>query len=241
MAGLVACTSDKPPPVDMNERSTADVYVLKGVKYIETGRLDVAKQDLEHAIELDSKNVEAHNAMGVLYERLEQPAAAEEEFKRALSLDSSNPDVAVNYGRVLCIQGKYEQAMQYFKPVLENKLYAMPWIVLANTGICYKRQGQLREAENYLRLALNANPYFAPALLEMAKLSLENGNAMSARGFLQRYEASVAPTAESLWYGVQTEQALGNTRGANAYLKQLRRFFPESKEAQRAHQDRVVQ
>jgi type IV pilus assembly protein PilF len=233
---LAACTSDRPPEV-AEGHSTADLYVLKAVQYIGNGRLDVAKQDLERALELDDKNVEAHNAMGVLYERLDQPQRAEEEYKRALSLDAHNMDVAVNYGRLLCSQSQYEQAMKYFRPVMEDKLYRTPWLVLTNVGICLKKQGQTHEAEEHLRRALEVHPGFPPALLEMAKLSLENGNAMSARAFLQRYESVGPATAESLWFGVQTERALGNNRDANLYLKRLRRYFPESVEARRTHPD----
>jgi type IV pilus assembly protein PilF len=233
--GVAACTSDSPPK-DPNERSASSLYVLKGIQYMEGGRLDIARQDLQRAIDLDGRNVEARNAMGVLYERLEQPAEAEEQFKQALSLDENNADVAINYGRALCAQGKYEPAMKYFRAVLDDKIYSTPWIALTNAGICVKKQGQAQEAESYLRKALESNPAFAPALLEMAKLSLENGNALSARAFFQRYEAVGAPTAESLWYGVQTEQALGNGKDAGVYLKRLRRLFPESKEAQRTRQ-----
>ena len=231
---VVACTSEKPPNTT-DERSTADLYVMKAVQYMSSGRLDVALQDLKRALELDSSSVEAHNAMGVLYERLDQPAQAEEQFKRALSLDEHNLDVAVNYGRLLCNQNNYEQAMKYFRAVLDDKLYNTPWIPLTNVGICLKKQGRIREAEDYLRKALEANSAFPPALLEMAKLSLENGNALSARAFLQRYEAVGPATAESLWFGVQTERALGNSRDAEIYLKRLRRYFPESVEAKRTH------
>ena len=228
--GLLACSGGTPK--DPNERSATELYVLKGVQYMEAGRLDVAQRDLQHAIELDDRSVEAHNAMGVLQERLGQPAQAEEQFKRALSLDAGNTDAAVNYGRVLCAQGKYEQAMKNFRMAVDSKLYNSPWLALTNAGICAKAQGQGAEAEGYLRKAVDANPNFAPALLEMAKLSEDNGSHLSARAFLQRFEAAVTqPTAESLALGIQIEQAMGNGKDANAYLKKLQRLFPESKEA----------
>jgi type IV pilus assembly protein PilF len=228
--GLAACSGGQPK--DPNERSATELYVLKGVQYMEAGRLDVAQRDLQHAIELDDHNVEAHNAMGVLQERLGQPALAEEQFKRALSLEPGNIDAAINYGRALCAQGKYEAAMKNFHTAIDSKLYITPWLPLTNAGICAKAQGQAAEAESYLRKALDANPNFTPALLEMAKLSLENGSHLSARAFLQRYEAAAPnPTAESLALGVQIETVMGNTRDANTYLKKLQRLFPESKEA----------
>jgi len=227
---LAACTGGLSK--DPNERSATELYVLKGVQYMEAGRLDIAQRDLQHAIDLDDHNVEAHNAMGVLKERLGQPAEAEEQFQRALSLDSANADAAINYGRVLCAQGKYEQAMKHFHVAIDSKLYNTPWVALTNAGICAGTQGQAAEAEGYLRRALDANPNFAPALLEMARLSQDNGNNLSARAFLQRFESAASePSADSLALGIQIEQAMGNAREANAYLKKLQRLFPDSKQA----------
>ncbi len=231
--GLAACTSDRPPK-DPSERSTTDLYMLKGVQYMENGRLDIAQQDLQRAIDLDEKNVDAHNAMGVLYERLGRPTDAEEQFKRALALDSDNSGAANNYGRVLCAQGKYQEAMQQFRRVIDSKHNNAPWIALTNAGICAKNQGLAQDAEGYLRKALEVGPNFPPALLEMAKFSLEKGSYLSARAFLQRFEAVAQPSSESLSIGMQTEQALGNAKEANAYLKKLQSLFPNSQEARRS-------
>jgi type IV pilus assembly protein PilF len=227
---LVACIGGQPK--DPYERSATDIYVQKGVQYMEAGRLDIAQRDLRHAVELDDGNFDAHNALGVLYERTGRTADAEEQFKRALSLSSNNPDAAVNYGRALCEQGKYEQAMQYFQMAIDSKAYNTPWLAFTNAGICLKKQGRHTEAEGHLRKALEADPNFAPALLEMVKLSLDNGNPLSGRAFLQRFESAVPePTAASLLLGVQIEQAMGNNKDANAYLKKLQRLYPDSKEA----------
>ncbi|HUL13382.1 MAG TPA: type IV pilus biogenesis/stability protein PilW [Methylococcaceae bacterium] len=229
---LTGCssTSKKEP----GETSVADIYVQKGVQYMESGQLDVALQDLQHAIELDGRNSEAHNAIAVLYGRLDRPGDAETHFKRALSLDSNNASTLNNYGRFLCARGQYDQAMDYYRQAIGSPLYSQPWVALTNAGLCARSSGKKAETEEYLRKALEKNPAFPPALLEMAKLSFENGQFMSARAFLQRYEAVAAPTAEALWIGVQTEQALGNSQAVGDYINTLRSRFPDSREALQA-------
>lgn len=217
-----------------NEPSASEIYVQKGVQYMENGMLDVALQDLQHAIELDGHNSEAHNAIAVLYERLNRPGDAEAHFRRALSLDSDNASALNNYGRFLCGQEQYEKAMANFKQVIDSKLYKLPWVALTNAGLCARSAGKNEEAEAYLRKALEENPSFPPALLEMAKLSLETRQYLSARAFLQRFEAMVEPSPESLWLGIQTEQALGNRPGVADYVQTLRNRFPDSREAAHA-------
>jgi type IV pilus assembly protein PilF len=153
-------------------------------------------------------------------------------------LDDNNPSAANNYGRILCAQGKYEQGLQSIHKAIDSKHYLTPWLALTNAGICYKQQGKAAEAESYFRKALEYGPTFTPALLEMAKVSLENGNYLSARAFLERFDAVSSPTAESLFIGYQAEHASGNQKEAANHLKKLRRFFPNSKEAQRLESQR---
>ncbi len=85
---MLSCTSESAKVTD--DRSPTELYMLKGVQYMENGRLDVAQQDLERAVELDDKSTEAHNLLGVLYERINRLEDAEGQFSRALSLDEKN-------------------------------------------------------------------------------------------------------------------------------------------------------
>lgn len=235
---LAACGASKTHNTRPNDPygslSQSDIYVRKGIQYMEAGNYEVALQDLTRAAELDGRNSEAYNALAVLYQRLDQPADAEREFKKALSANSENFGVRNNYGRFLCGQGRYAEAMSQFREVIGSKLYNSPWIALTNAGICARSAGQKGEAEQYLRQALEYDPRFAPALIEMAELSRETGQGMSARAFLERYHAVAEPDPRSLWIGVETEAGLGNFHAARDYAKTLRSKFPNTKEAVQA-------
>lgn len=235
---LVACTAWKTHKSRTNDPysslSQSDIYVQKGIQYMEAGNYEVALQDLTKAAELDGGNSEAYNALAVLYQRLDQPADAERQFKKALSVNPDNFGARNNYGRFLCSHGRYADAMSQFREVIGSKLYNSPWIALTNAGICARSAGQKGEAEEYLRKALDYDPRFAPALIEMAELSRETGQNMSARAFLERYHAVAEPDPRSLWVGVEAEAALGNFQGARDYARTLRSRFPNSKEAAQA-------
>lgn len=230
--GLSACSTTVKH--DPNEPSASDIYVQKGIRYMEEGQLNVALSDFKRAAELDEHNAAAQNALAVLYERLDQPAKAGRHYQRALDLDDDNSGTHNNYGRFLCGQGKYEQGLEHLRRIIDSKLYDTPWVALTNAGLCARAAGQREQAEDYLRRALESKPTFPPALLEMSRLSLESGQHLSARAFLQRYEAAAERDAASLWLGVQIEHALGNTDAAAEYSKALRGLFPDSREAQQA-------
>ena len=220
---------ERPRPNDpYGGLSASQVFVEKGVRYMEDGHYEVALRDLQRALELDSGNSEAHNALGVLYQRVDDFEKADASFRKALSLKPDNYGARNNYGRFLCSRGKYVEAFHQFDQVIGNKLYGQPWIPLTNAGVCAHSAGKPADAERYLRQALEIEPNFAPALLEMARLSRETGQYLSARAFLQRYLGVAGPSPESLILGIEIETALGNPEGAADYRDTLRKRFPSS-------------
>ncbi|BBA35155.1 putative type IV pilus biogenesis protein PilF [Methylocaldum marinum] len=235
---LAACGASKKSATRTNDPygslSQSDIYLRMGIQYMEAGNYDTALQDLIKATELDEGNSEAYNALAVLYQRLDQPADAERQFKKALSANSENFGVRNNYGRFLCEHGRHDEAMDQFRKVIASKAYHSPWVALTNAGICARSAGRKGEAEEYLRKALEYDPRFAPALIEMAELSRASGENLSARAFLERYHAVAAPNPRSLLVGVEAEAALGNFRAAKDYATTLRVKFSHTKEAMQA-------
>lgn len=213
------------------KRHAAEVYVSKGIGYMGEKRYEQALEDLTHALELNANSSEAHNAIAVLYERLEKPAEAAEHYRRAVSLDESNYGALNNYSRFLCSHGRSDEGLAFLDKVIDSRLYDQPWLVLTNKGICYKMIDQREEAERSFRAALESQPLFAPALLEMALISFDHQQYLSTRAFLQRYAGIVPHTAQTLWLSAQTEAALGNSGLAHSYADQLRGRFPNSPEA----------
>lgn len=222
-------TLPQPAPAKYSPQEASKIYVEKGVKYMEAGSYEVALQDMKRAIDLDDDNSEAYNSIGVLYERIDDYPNADTSFKKALSLKPDNYGARNNYGRFLCNRGKTQDAFEQFDQIIGNKLYDQPWVALTNAGICARKAGKKAEAEGYLRQALDAAPNFPPSLLEMAKLSRENRQLMSARAFLERYFAAAGPNPEALKLGIEIETALGNEEAAQEYATTLRQRFPGGK------------
>ncbi len=239
-AMLGACTSSsevKPlPEGPLNALGASQIYVEKGVKYMNAGSYDIALQDMKRAIELDDQNSEAYNAIGVLYQHIDDYANAESSFRKSLSANPENYGANNNYGRFLCGRGRYAEAFEQFRKIIGNKLYNQPWVALTNAGLCARGAGKRGEAEGYLRQALEVAPDFPPALLEMARLSRESGQLMSARAFLERYFSAAGPNPESLLLGIDIETSLGNPDTAQEYARILRTQFAGAKENSRARQ-----
>ncbi len=216
----------------VQKNSPAKIYVEMGMAYMRDNRNAVAMQKLKKAIEVDDSYADAHNVIAILYEKLGEGDLAGKHYDRAVSLNPKDPFIRNARGSYNCRLGRFEAANDDFERALSNPLYPTPWVALTNAGLCTERQNEIDKAENYYRRALTANPKYAPALIQMAGISLERKNNMSARAYLERFHSESKPTAASLLLGIRIERSLHDMAKAQEYRTQLIQEFPDAPEIQ---------
>ena len=216
------------------QQKLVDTNIQLAAGYLQQGQFDAAKEKLDKALEIQPDDPQANNVMALLQWRLKNHEAAERHFQRALGSKAGgvNPDVQHNYGAYLCDRGRTEEAMTWFERAIANPQYLTPDLANLNAGLCLLKKPDRPAAERYLREALTRNPNLAPALLQMARLSLEAGNALSARGFIERYFRNGPDTPESLLLAARIEYQLGNRNAEGSYAMRLKSKFPDAPEAQ---------
>ena len=213
-----------------NEDS-ANVYLQLGVRYLDLNKLEIAKENLQLALKKDPNNTQVHNAFAFLYEKLNDYDKAKSHYEKALDLSPDDWSVQNNLGRFLCDRGEYERGMGLLTQAISTQLNDRQELALTNAGRCQLAMKQTQRAKAYFKQALILNDTYTPALLEMQKISYQSGEYWAAKGYLQRYLASAAHTSGTLWFGMQTERALGNTELAKEYQNLLLEKFPLSDEA----------
>ncbi len=227
-----ACVSTKKSNKSVSNEEKAALNLKMGGRYLEMNMLETAKEKIELSISLDSKNAKAYNTLGVLYERLNQYDMAGKQYKKSMQLDEENASILNNYGRFLCEKGDYQAGIVLLKKAITMPFNHRKWFAYTNIGRCELGKGDLAIAERNFRQALQENKNYSPALSEMQKISYKAKKYMSARAFLERYLAVSKHSAETLWYAVQTERALGNKTMSEKYRDQLLMRFPTSKESE---------
>jgi len=209
-------------------RKSAESNTSLGLEYMNRGQYEVALGKLKKAVRDDPDYAPAHTVLAVLYETIGEMELAGKHYKLAYDADSKDGDVNNNYGVYLCQSGKEEQAIGHFLTALEDPFYSSPSVALTNAGSCVLGQGKLAEADDYLRRALKIEPAFPDALIEMARLNFEQQSYLTARAFMQRYEAVANHRAASLLLAYKIEAALGDGSVADKYKLILESNFPES-------------
>lgn len=228
---LAACQSQSTvtkPPSDRVKLS--EINAELGAQYMRNRDYQVAMDKLTKAIELDPRNINAHGTLALLHAVIGQYDKAETSFKQALRIDGENSAVLNNYGQFLCQRGRFDEGQKLILKAVSNPLYPNAESGYYNAGACAMGNGKLDEADGYFRKALEIDARMAPALLQMADLSLQLDRALQARAYLQRYSAAANMNARALWLGVQIERQLGNRDDEASYALQLQKNYPDSQQ-----------
>lgn len=232
LAVLAACVSSGGSvgdPVSENEAAVANMNL--GAGYLRQGNTTLAIERLQRALAQDPNLVQAHTTIAIAYSQIGSFDEAEEHFKRATQINSSDGGAANAYAAFLCERGnRWAEAQPYFRRAAADTTYGTPEVALTNAGMCARAAGDLAAAEENFRSALMRNPRYADALLNMVELTQQRGDNLQTRAFIQRYLAVRTATASVLLACVNAERALNNATAADRCAAQLRSGFPGSPE-----------
>ena len=230
LALLAACstTSD-----NSQAFKSAKVHTELAGLYYQRAQLGIALDELSQALKADSSYAPAYNVRGLVNMALREDKDAEEDFKRSLSLDDTNSDAHNNYGWFLCQHDRAKEAIPQFMAALKNPLYTTPGLAYLNAGLCSRKAGNIKDAEDFLQKALQVQPESTQVLFALADLNFANADYYSAK----KYFASLSQksdnlTAEQLWLGVRINRKIGDRNTEASYAMQLRNRFPDALETQ---------
>ena len=196
------------------------------------GRMGIALEEVTEALKIDPNYGPAYNVQGLVYAALKRDEQAEASFKRALSISPLDSDANHNYGQFLCERKREQEGIAHFMAAMRNPLYRTPDKSYVNAGICARRQGNAAEAEGYFQQALLMRPRQPQALFNLSELNYEQSDFKSAKKHMDLLVRIAQPNPEALWLAVRIERKLGDAASAASYAQQLRKNFPNSKEAQ---------
>ncbi|MFP4131752.1 type IV pilus biogenesis/stability protein PilW [Thiohalospira sp.] len=219
---LVAGCGSGPEREETESAEAAEANARLGLAYLEQGDHQRARSKLERALRFDPDHAEARHYLAELYRRLGEPERAREHYAAALDAAPEDPALNNNVGVFRCDQGEVEAAVEAFETAAADPVYERRTEALANAGQCLREAERFDEAAEYYRRALDRDDHPDRLLREMAELRMEQGEHLSARGFLERYLDRVdEPGEEALELGIRIERALDNPAGARRYRRQL--------------------
>ena len=201
------------------------------ILYFQDGKSSIALDEVKQAIAADPNWFESYNMRGLIYMRTNEFALADTSFQKALSINPASSEVKHNYGVLLCKQNRVPEALAMFSAALSNPAYAQHSNTWMEQGMCQLTVGRRTEAEASFLRSFEIDAGNPVSTYNLALLMFQRGEATRAQFYARRLNNSERANSESLWLGVKIERRLDN-RDAMAQLGgQLRKRFPQSREA----------
>lgn len=219
--------SDEP-----ESRRRARIRLTLAIGYFEQGKTTVALDELKQVLVIDPAFAEAYDLRGLIYMRLNDPVLAEESFRKAISLNPRDANVLHNYGWFLCQGQRYAEAKKMFDEVMGHPLYPERAKTLLAQGICEAREGRMAEAERSLLRSYELDAGNPVTGYNLATLLYQRGEYEKAQFYIRRLNNSALANAESFWLGVKVERKMNNQEAMLQLVTQLKRRYPQSREAQ---------
>ena len=204
----------------------AQTRVSLGLTYLKNGNFSQAKFNLDKALEFAPRSADANFAMAYYYQSVNELEQAENAYQFAMDLEPKNANIANSYGAFLCQNGDYAKAKKYFLKAVNTSSYISSAETYENLALCSRNQGQLEDAIQYLRNAVNHQPGRANSLFLLARSLVEAQQWQEARSVLRRYEKIAQISPQSLLMAMKIESGIGNDTAAKGYSDMLLRMYP---------------
>jgi len=168
--------------------------------YIAEGRYQDALRELRLGVTTDKCDEETHNLLGVVYLNLRDYNKAEESFNEALKLNPNYSEAFNNLGLLNLLQGKYQQAIQFFEKALANPTYSNAHAAKTNLAQAYYLLGEKDKALEILTSLLKERSDFAKALIELGKIYLNERDLQAAEFYLKQALKLDRTSTEARYY-----------------------------------------
>lgn len=218
-------------------RKRAQARLELAMGYYGRRQYPVALEELDNAAAADPGFAAIYNARGLIFMDLNDRAAAEENFQRALRLSPNDSETNNNYGWFLCQSGREAQSIAYFETAVKNPLYATPAVPLRSAGLCIAKSGNLQGALDYLQRSFRADPSNVVTMYNLADVLFRLGEFERAHFYAKRLNTESTPTAQTLWLQLRIDRKFGDRSAETTLANQLRGRFPAARETAMLNRD----
>ena len=135
----------------LDAQASARDHLAAGREYLVNGRFNEAIYELSTAVSIDPKLSEAHNLLGVAYDRKGLGERAKDSYERAVKVEPDDAQTLNNLGFSLYQNGNYRAAADKLKRAA--KLAPTDERILNNLGLALCRLGKFQDAYKYFARA----------------------------------------------------------------------------------------
>jgi FkbM family methyltransferase len=152
---------------------------------LQVGNLDEASNLCVQAVEADPGNAKAYALWGKVCQAQINYEEALKHYVKASELAPDQAKYRYQIADILLLQGQYQQAETYYRPLLEGELSQNPWL-FCNLGRSLLYQNKFDEASVYLHRAIELAPDLAEAHVSLGRVLTKQHRFAEATSYYQK-------------------------------------------------------
>ncbi len=185
---------------------------------------------LNKVLTINPNSARAYGLLGVIYQQQEEYLLSQQSFMKALHLTPKDSGIRNNYGTLLYVTGKYNDALKQFYLVSKDVYYENRDQVFKNIGATYLKMSEVKQAVGYYKHALRLNPRLSDVSLKLSELLYKTKDFQEAYHYYRDFVQYGQQNVRSLWLGIQLSHKLQMTEKLSFYGKLLKNKYRFSAE-----------
>ncbi len=214
-------------PIQIRNPHDHRVMFLLGSAYMAVGKHDMANAMFEKALDgagADNENIQAEIGLNRLVMGQEQRAI--KDMEAAFKRNPANIQTGIRLVALFVTRGESDKALQIAKAMNEKVSKNLTLINLLGTAQVSAKQ--LKQARHSFENAVNLDPSFVAAHINLSKLDVAEKDIERARQRLQTLNKKLPDNIAVLIELATVEKAAGNLTAANDWLEKARNLDQKS-------------
>lgn len=151
-----------------NNKSKAHYHYKRASLYLSSGKENIALEDIETAISLDSTKGKYYFALAQAYEQREEPEKVMEAAKKAIDMDFTDLELYRLYAYSAFSQEKWSESLMAFEEMAHRTGEKVE--TLYYQGVIWNKKNDTTKAIPFLRQAIQKDSTYIPAYTELVKV-----------------------------------------------------------------------
>jgi type IV pilus assembly protein PilF len=201
------------------------------MRYLAKDQPEMAIKRLSDLVKESTDAPAVYEVLAIAFQRTGEFELAEENFLKALRIDSGYSRGRNNYATYLFSRQRYKEACDQFEKVVEDVYYDRRALAFLNLGQCSMQLERWDDAEAALKRAVALERTLAVAYQEMGWVHFHKKDFAKANEALDRYRRLVKQSSpRALLLGIRVSREFRDKNGEASYVMALRNLYPRSKE-----------
>ena len=222
---------------DASDERAVEDYIQLALAYFDADDMGGARRHANNALNIDDKASQIYVVLALISQREGDLDLADDNYRRAISLDRGNSMARNNYAAMLYGQERYLDAFEQLQAVTQDTSYDGRPIAFENFGRSALRLERLSDAQNAFERAVQLDSNLYISALELALIYFDQQQFDQAKALYQSYLTTVnfyqvPHTPRALLAGIRIEGHFQNQKLVDDFALILRTLYQSSPEYQ---------